>query len=475
MEPNDSAKGFALKKLMAFVLVGPLLVSSASFAASDFDIWIQKQSDFSEIKLFENVSAPGTAQGSVVASPSKIDPNYYFYWVRDGSLTMDSVLGLYKDTSGAGRSALLSRLDDFRVFTQRNQNTPTWPGLGDPRYNADGSADNLPWGRPQNDGPALRALMFTRFAQSLLTEGRRDYVDKYLYAPVLPAGSVIKADLEYVAHNWSSKCFDLWEEIYGQHFFTRAVQYASLVEGADLAESQGDPQAANFYRQTSQTISRALEGHWSDQKGYYLATVDSEAGPDHQKTSQLDTAVILAVLASDREEGVLSPLSDKILSTALAIENSFASVYQINSDKSVGTAIGRYAEDYYYGGNPWFLTTSGFAQLHYRVARLLKSRNSYFLTPLSVAFFASTLPESERSKLSAGMDVLAEPNMKAQLLQALITKGDGFLKRVQKHMDAAGNMSEQYRRDSGLMLSANDLTWSYAAFIEAGLERKQAQ
>src|SRR5688500_16671266 len=29
--------------------------------------------------------------------------------------------------------------------------------LGEPKFQADGSAFNDPWGRPQNDGPAIRA------------------------------------------------------------------------------------------------------------------------------------------------------------------------------------------------------------------------------------------------------------------------------------------------------------------------------
>ena len=35
--------------------------------------------------------------------------------------------------------------------------------------------------------------------------------------------SVIKADLDYVLNNWNSPCCDLWEEVYGFHFFTRLV------------------------------------------------------------------------------------------------------------------------------------------------------------------------------------------------------------------------------------------------------------
>lgn len=36
---------------------------------------------------------------------------------------------------------------------------------------------------------------------------------------------VIKADLDFVATNWNSSGFDLWEEVYGAHFYTRLVRF----------------------------------------------------------------------------------------------------------------------------------------------------------------------------------------------------------------------------------------------------------
>src|SRR5271167_858904 len=70
--------------------------------------------------------------------------------------------------------------------------------------------------------------------QYLATGGNLSYVTSQLYNssdattgfPFLFMSltvTVIKADLDYVATNWDSAGCDLWEEVYGFHFFTRLV------------------------------------------------------------------------------------------------------------------------------------------------------------------------------------------------------------------------------------------------------------
>ena len=50
------------------------------------------------------------------------------------------------------------------------QELKTLTGLGEPKINIDGSPYNEPWGRPQNDGPALRGInmisLFKMFKKS---------------------------------------------------------------------------------------------------------------------------------------------------------------------------------------------------------------------------------------------------------------------------------------------------------------------
>lgn len=464
--------GSCLRRLVIFstsvIVIGISgALAKAPLVDQAFDQWVAKQTQMAEERMRRNISASGTATGSVIASPSRKDPNYYFHWIRDSALVMNSVQDLHHKSLGQKRVQYFQLLNDFALFSRQNQLTKTSAGLGDPRFNVDGSADYEPWGRPQYDGPALRALTLSRLAQDLLRVGNSSYVTTNLYRPELPATTVIKTDLEFIAHNWRRKSIDPWEEIMGQHFFVRGTQLAALTEGAELATQMNDTGAAGFYRAQATMLEAELAKHWSEQRGWYLTTLESEAGPDHRKPSELDVSVVLAALAANASSGVLWLLDPRMLSTATAIENVFARIYAINRQGGAGNAIGRYEEDYYYGGNPWFLTTAAYAELHYRVAIALSRLTSYKVTPRSREFFASTLPQSEQGRVESGTDIAADAALRARLVASLKEKGDGFLRRIRLHSNSDGSFTEQFHRDTGTQISAVDLTWSYANFIRA--------
>lgn len=138
----------------------------------------------------------------------------------------------------------------------------------EPKFNVDGSPFTGPWGRPQHDGPALRAL-------------------SYLSLSLSPF-----ADLDHVAVHYSMPGFDLWEEVYAQsHFFTALVQYCALQRGALV----GDAKRAVLYRQASRILySEILSSFWDDRRFYILSHVYIRSGP--WKESNLDVSVIIASL-----------------------------------------------------------------------------------------------------------------------------------------------------------------------------------
>lgn len=107
--------------------------------------------------------------------------------------------------------------------------------LGEPKFYANGTGYWGEWGRPQNDGPALRALSLLRFINTYISrhglEKALPLIRQKLYDNKLPTSTVLKMDLEYIAHKWHFPCFDLWEEIQGFHFYTRIVQRRALIEG----------------------------------------------------------------------------------------------------------------------------------------------------------------------------------------------------------------------------------------------------
>ncbi len=403
------------------ILLTLLLVMFNNVFASSSTEWYRQQHKRSLNYLLENISRDDTPVGFVVASPSKVQPNYYYHWVRDAALVMRSL-----DIALPNSSQKETLFDDYIQLVNHHQLTPTLTGLGEPKFNPDGTGYYGPWGRPQNDGPALRAITLMHYAFNLLKENKNEYVRKYLYRNTLPARGVIKKDLEYIAHNWRKVDFCLWEEVKGHHFYTRMAQRTAMYLGAKLADELGDSGAAAWYYLQAMELNKELEKHYSARKGYIVSTINRVGGLDYKK-SNLDTSIILAVNHSWVPGLSFGPNDPRVKQTAIKLVEAFKLKYPLNhNSKKIGVAMGRYPEDTYYGGNPWFLLTNAMAEYYLNLSHLSKNKK----------------------------------DQKRYAMQA-----EKFLLRVKKHMSSEGRMAEQFDMHTGFMLGAKDLTWSYASFL----------
>ncbi|MEQ1878537.1 MAG: glycoside hydrolase family 15 protein, partial [Bdellovibrionia bacterium] len=342
--------------------------------------------------LEANISPADAAPGSVVAAQTRSHPNYYYFWVRDGSLVMNEVFESFK---AAGRQSSSNKyrkyLEDFVAFTKRIQNEKTLEGLGEPKFEADGRAFNESWGRPQSDGPALRAMTLVKFANELIARGEESYVRAELYDGKWPdPQSPIKRDLEYIVKNWEKDTWDAWEEIRGFHFYTRVMQIKALEAGGRLARALGDTGAASTYQQTAAKISSALEDHWDIAKGHLVENIGRTAGLT-TKENGLDALTILATLHGYDTGAGPRPSDPKVLATARAMIEMFRANYEINKDADKAVAIGRYKEDVWFGGNPWPLATYAFGEFYYRTALDFQVAKKIIVRPESAAFFAQLL------------------------------------------------------------------------------------
>ncbi|OFZ19830.1 MAG: hypothetical protein A2Z20_09010 [Bdellovibrionales bacterium RBG_16_40_8] len=464
-----------MRNLKALALLPIYFVASTSMLAGgkgsdvvkgkELGQWVQITKPTMLRHLVENISRPGTAPGSVVASPSTFDPNYYYHWIRDAALVMDIIVTEYSQAvDPIIKNSYRRMLFDYTWFSRSNQTiwTPSG-GPGEPKYNVDGSAYNEPWGRPQNDGPALRALTLTRFANLLLEEGRHDVVRDILYDGTV--NSVIKTDLEFVSSHWQDPCFDLWEETYGGHFYTLVSSHRSLKEGAKLARLLNDAEAATKYEQQSRAIEYSLRGYWNENIGAFIASINpwlvmsGNPGQPLYGRSGLDASVILGLLHSNASDDLLPFSDDRVQATVAKLENEFQRIYQVNNKGFQGIAIGRYPEDRYNGyttdgeGNPWFLTSLGFGEYYYRLANHLEKLGKIEITSRNAEFY---------KKMG-----IATPVDFARALTRIREKGDDFVVVAKFHMDQEFRMSEQINRYSGYMQGATDLTWSYASFLTA--------
>jgi glucoamylase len=264
---------------LVFAFLAASVTGHAAHAADpDFENWLGHQAQISMDKMVANISPADAARGAVVASPSRSNPNYFYFWVRDAALVMDVFARQYVVASGPVKGQLWRMMDEYVDFSRGNQMTQTITGLGEPKFFANGAPFNDPWGRPQNDSPALRATTLIRFANQLLNEGSDGYVRHKLYNNTIPAYTVIKSDLEFVSHHWRDPSFDLWEEVMGDHFYTRMVQLAAMREGSALAARMGDGGAAGFYQDQAKQIENSLRGFWREDRGIYRVRLKWRGG-----------------------------------------------------------------------------------------------------------------------------------------------------------------------------------------------------
>ncbi|TBR18423.1 hypothetical protein EPO15_15240 [bacterium] len=454
---------------------------SADKAARDtgLEAWLVRERAVALARMRANISPAGAAPGAVAASPSHEEPNYWYHWRRDAALTMQEVVGLYtREGDPARKAEYLGMLRDYASFARKTQAAPSPAGLGEPKYEMDGRPFTGPWGRPQDDGPAEEASTLIALAAEYLKAGRPDLA-RELYGD---ASGGIKAGLEYVSHRWRQTSFDVWEEVKAHHFDTAMAQRLSLLEGAWLARTLGDPGAADWYEAQARGIEEQLKRHWDPARGYIQTALDRDEGLDY-KASGLDAAVILAAIhrrpldeavLSAGQNAFFSPSDPRVLATAYALKRAFKAGYRINQGDQPGTAIGRYPEDRYFGGNPWVLLTAAFSQLDSMAAREFMQKRAIPVYKEDLAFFADLLEDpADRAALRAGVVLTPQDPLFTKLILGLMRDSDAYLARVRTHANPDGSLSEQMDRDSGYMTSARDLTWNYASLLSA-LEARDA-
>lgn len=157
------------------------------------------------------------------------------------------------------------------------------------------------------------------------------------------------------------------------------------------------------------------------------------------------------------------PCSDIALSNLLIYVNAFRSVYSINSGIALnaGVATGRYPEDVYQGGNPWYLTTLAVAEQLYGALYVWKAQGSLNITSTSLSFFQTFSPGATIGTYTSSTSIYST------LTTAIKTYADDFIQVVATYTPSGGGLAEQYSKSDGSPLSAADLTWSYASAITA--------
>ncbi|KAM3076149.1 hypothetical protein ACMFMG_006337 [Clarireedia jacksonii] len=273
---------------------------------------------------------------------------------------------------------------------------------------------------------------------------------------------VVRNDLAYVAQYWNLSTFDLWEEVNGSSFWTTAVQHRALVEGAKFATAVGD--SCPDCDSQAPHILCMLQNYWNGSSINSNIQIQSET---YHRTGLDCNSILTSIHTFDPNPDVecdaitFQPCSDRALANHKAVIDSFREPYMINSNRSSGqpVAIGRYAEDIYQGGNPWYICTFAAAEQLYDALWTYNSSRSITITEISQPFFDDLIPG-----ISLGTYASSSKQFE-NIIQAIQSYADGFVSIAAQYTPSDGRLAEQFSRDNGTAMSAVDLTWSYASFL----------
>jgi glucoamylase len=435
--------------------------ATAQLSVSDLDINAAAQLMY--WLMLRNVSGNGVGYvdplrpevtslpGCIVASPSYprdgvslTNQNYVYNWTRDSAM---AAMEIASSSEAAGDQDAGDRLRDYVSFAKICQANST-ADFARATYTLDGhmwdQRDN------QNDGPALQTLAILQALDRLPDDAKAAALE------------VCQANLGFLLQQYQAASTNLWEEVRGQSFFTRAVQLRCLLTVRGSAGNLELP--AGIGDAIAWLEDHLANDHWSEQGGYYISVLDPNHGLDGYDPN---ADIVMASVY-----GAVSCTDPKLLATAAKVRTQCAT-FRVNEADApgLGPLIGRYPGDTYDGDNndpdhpqldtkahPWALCSANLAELYYQVAGALEQNTEILGDALARPFF-------DQVQVAAGAAL-------KDAVSELRDAGDRILKALIRHSDHLA-LSEQFDADSGYEKSVHDLTWSYAAFLSAVRARKR--
>jgi glucoamylase len=143
--------------------------------------------------------------------------------------------------------------------------------------------------------------------------------------------------------------------VQGSSFFATQNQLRSLVEGGALAKTLGVQ--CTGCDQAPQVACFLHKSYWNGQ--YFIANINSNDGRTGKDANTVLGSISAFDLNAKCDDASIQPCNSRALSNFKAFVDPFrnSTEYPINKGipKTQGIAVGRYTEDVYYNGGPWFV------------------------------------------------------------------------------------------------------------------------
>ena len=126
------------------------------------------------------------------------------------------------------------------------------------------------------------------------------------------------------------------------------------------------------------------------------------------------------------DDATFQPCSARALANHKSVTDSFRSIYAINAGRAENqaVAVGRYPEDSYYNGNPWFLTTLAAAEQLYDALYQWDHIGSLAITDVSLPFFKALYSSAATGTYASSTTVYKD------IVNAVKTYADGYVQIV---------------------------------------------
>ncbi|CAJ1372822.1 unnamed protein product [Effrenium voratum] len=241
-----------------------------------------------------NIDVNGT--GAIIASPGatpalppSCEGGYKYHWTRDGAISMSTMVKL-GDALGLPESHLEQLSLSYANWVQKLHENGTTAFL-EPKWVIEkASPYELPWCKPQSDGPPLRARVLMQMARRFPSNAGLFW-------------ELASKDLDWLVSKTDGKpnieitTCDLWEETTDSDFFwNQAVMRAALLEGIDYSRKVGDQARGQAYSEALHDyLRRPLSRHveWSLFGSYATECPTLEFWGTSCRKYRLDSAALL--------------------------------------------------------------------------------------------------------------------------------------------------------------------------------------